>query len=105
VATEYLRFGQAEGGLSDIGQLDQLMRALQFTQKKSDAQVRWAVLNTVALLKLHEDTHTALAQAMQEGASVGRCMKIIEETIDLDKLLPEDVLASASFDFAGEQQM
>ena len=29
VATEYVRFGQAEGGLNDIQQLDGLLRALQ----------------------------------------------------------------------------
>jgi hypothetical protein len=27
--TEYLRFGQAEGGVGDVAQLDQLLRALQ----------------------------------------------------------------------------
>ena len=39
VATEYIVYGQAEGGLSDVSQLDQLMRALQFSQKKADDQV------------------------------------------------------------------
>lgn len=29
VATEYLRFGQAEGGLGDVRQLDALLQALQ----------------------------------------------------------------------------
>jgi hypothetical protein len=29
VVTEYLRFGQAEGGVGDVAQLDQLLRALQ----------------------------------------------------------------------------
>lgn len=29
VVTEYLRFGQAEGGVGDLAQLDRLMRALQ----------------------------------------------------------------------------
>ena len=31
VATEYVRFGQAEGGINDIQQLDGLLRALQVT--------------------------------------------------------------------------
>eukprot|EP00882_Tetradesmus_deserticola_P030488 GHRQ01034256.1.p1 GENE.GHRQ01034256.1~~GHRQ01034256.1.p1 ORF type:complete len:101 (-),score=25.80 GHRQ01034256.1:362-664(-) len=29
VVTEYLRFGQAEGGVGDVAQLDSLLRALQ----------------------------------------------------------------------------
>jgi hypothetical protein len=29
VVTEYLRFGQAEGGLGDVAQLDRLLQALQ----------------------------------------------------------------------------
>ena len=32
VSTEYLVFGQAEGGVADVAQLDQLMRALNFSQ-------------------------------------------------------------------------
>jgi hypothetical protein len=32
VVTEYLRFGQAEGGVGDVAQLDQLLRALQVSQ-------------------------------------------------------------------------
>ncbi|KAI5068103.1 hypothetical protein GOP47_0016448 [Adiantum capillus-veneris] len=39
VATEYLLFGFAEGGLADIQQLDRLMRSLNFTQMKADSQV------------------------------------------------------------------
>lgn len=32
VATEWLRFGRAEGGLEDVRQLDRLLQALRFTQ-------------------------------------------------------------------------
>lgn len=32
VATEWLRFGHAEGGLADVMQLDRLLQALRFTQ-------------------------------------------------------------------------
>lgn len=34
------------------------------------SQVRWAVLNSVALLRQHEKAHTALAAAMQRGETV-----------------------------------
>jgi hypothetical protein len=34
------------------------------------SQVRWAVLNSVALLRTHEKAHSALAAAMQRGETV-----------------------------------
>ncbi|EFN53352.1 hypothetical protein CHLNCDRAFT_25833, partial [Chlorella variabilis] len=78
VATEWLRFGRAEGGLEDVRQLDRLLQALRFTQAKADSQVRWAVLNVVTLLRRHERVHDALAAAMQRGGSVGECIGVIE---------------------------
>ncbi|KAL1554953.1 hypothetical protein AAHA92_15450 [Salvia divinorum] len=86
VATEYLLFGAAEGGLSDINTLDRLLGSLGFTQKKADAQVRWAVLNTILLLRRHERTRAVLAEAMAEGKSVGSCVDMIEKTIDIAEL-------------------
>lgn len=78
VATEWLRFGQAEGGLEDVRSLDSLLQALRFTQAKADAQVRWAVLNVVSLLRRHVDTQDAVAEAMMAGKSVTEIIKIIE---------------------------
>jgi hypothetical protein len=51
---------------------------VQFTQKKADGQVRWAVLNVAALLRRHADVHDQLAAAMASGASVGACVALIE---------------------------
>lgn len=81
VATEWLRFGRAEGGLADVQQLDRLMSALQFTQAKADGQVRWAVLNVVTLLRRHSAVQEALADAMQRGVSVGECIGIVEAAL------------------------
>lgn len=50
-------------------------------QAKADAQVRWAVLNVVTLLRRHEATHDALADAMSRGASVGECIALIEQRL------------------------
>eukprot|EP00240_Pyramimonas_obovata_P005931 CAMPEP_0118935528 /NCGR_PEP_ID=MMETSP1169-20130426/15691_1 /TAXON_ID=36882 /ORGANISM="Pyramimonas obovata, Strain CCMP722" /LENGTH=327 /DNA_ID=CAMNT_0006878577 /DNA_START=241 /DNA_END=1224 /DNA_ORIENTATION=+ len=88
VGIEYLKFGQAEGGMSDVSQLDQLMRGLGFTQKKADDQVRYAVLNTVALLRQNTATHSALAQAMSRGAPVAECIQVIEGSLDFSQLVP-----------------
>ncbi|NP_001233778.2 stress regulated protein [Solanum lycopersicum] len=86
VATEYLLFGYAEGGLSDINQLDALLKSLGFTQKKADSQVRWAVLNTILILRRHEKARSKLAEAMTQGKSVGVCIDIIEKSISDDDL-------------------
>ncbi|GAB4835879.1 hypothetical protein Ancab_000797 [Ancistrocladus abbreviatus] len=91
VATEYLLYGFAEGGLADINKLDVLLKSLGFTQKKADSQVRWAVLNTILLLRRHEDARAKLADAMSAGWSVGDCIGVIEEVID-----DADILFSSS---------
>eukprot|EP00882_Tetradesmus_deserticola_P017448 GHRQ01018690.1.p1 GENE.GHRQ01018690.1~~GHRQ01018690.1.p1 ORF type:complete len:273 (+),score=138.28 GHRQ01018690.1:1053-1871(+) len=97
VVTEYLRFGQAEGGVGDVAQLDSLLRALQFTQKKADGQIRWAVLNVAALLRRHADVHDNLAAAMAAGASVAACVELIEREVAgrADLLAPDAGTGSA----------
>ncbi|KAL8229387.1 hypothetical protein R6Q57_014287 [Mikania cordata] len=82
VATEYLLYGYAEGGLADVNTLDGLLSSLGFTQKKADSQVRWAVLNTILILRRHEQTRALLAEAMSEGKSLGSCIDVIEQNID-----------------------
>ncbi|RRT83418.1 hypothetical protein B296_00017738, partial [Ensete ventricosum] len=62
--------------------LDTLLKSLGFTQKKADSQVRWAVLNTILLLRRHEKARSQLAEAMSLGKSVGSCIDVIENTID-----------------------
>ncbi|KAL6146670.1 hypothetical protein ACLB2K_057348 [Fragaria x ananassa] len=81
VVAEYLLYGYAEGGLADINQLDSLLKSLGFTQKKTDSQVRWSVLNTVLIMRRHEAARAKLAEAMAEGKSVGSCIDTIENTI------------------------
>uniref|UniRef100_A0A7I4DQ59 Uncharacterized protein n=1 Tax=Physcomitrium patens TaxID=3218 RepID=A0A7I4DQ59_PHYPA len=81
VATEYLRYEIAEGGLADILQLDAVLKGLTFTQKKADSQVRWAVLNTVSILRRHFDLQAKLAAAMLAGKSVGECILLIENEL------------------------
>lgn len=82
VATEYLLYGYAEGGLADINKLDLLLNGLGFTQKKADSQVRWSVLNTILILRRHETVRAKLAEAMTAGKSVGSCIETIEDAID-----------------------
>lgn len=67
--------------LTFLGQLDQLLRVLGFSQKKADAQVRWAVLNTVLILRRHSKVQDKLATAMMASLSVGECIQVIEEAL------------------------
>lgn len=73
---------RAEGGLSDVQQLDNLLRALGFTQAKADSEVRWAVLNVVSLLRRYQRVQDALADAMIARSSVVECIAIIEDGFD-----------------------
>ncbi|RZC89768.1 hypothetical protein C5167_035761 [Papaver somniferum] len=86
VATEYLLFGYSEGGLSDIYQLDSLLKSLGFTQNKADSQVRWALLNTILILRRHERVRLELAEAMSSRKSVGYCIDTIENVINVDDI-------------------
>jgi hypothetical protein len=81
---EYIAFGFSEGGVSDVRQLDGMLRALAFTQKKSDSEVRWAVLNTITLLRRHEACVRKLSEKMAAGASVGECVRLIEANLGDD---------------------
>jgi hypothetical protein len=36
----HMTMSQAEGGIGDVAQLDNMLRALNFTQKKADGEVR-----------------------------------------------------------------
>lgn len=86
VATEYVLYGYAEGGLADINQLDSLLNGLGFTQKKANSQVRWSVLNTILLLRRHQEARSQLAKAMMDRRSVGFCINVIENSIPDDDL-------------------
>ena len=82
VCSESLKYGKAEGGLSDIMQLDGMLRALQFNQSKADGEIRWAVLNNITILRRHTDVRDELAMAMDAGKSVGECIQVIEEGLE-----------------------
>ena len=78
VCAEYAKYGNSEGGAADIAQLDQLFNALQFSQKKSDDEVRWATLNTMAIVRRHGGLVDELARMMGTGESTAKLISIIE---------------------------
>ncbi|KAL5998673.1 hypothetical protein ACLOJK_009617 [Asimina triloba] len=66
--------------------LDGLLKSLGFTQKKADSQVRWAVLNTILILRRCEGARSKLAEAMSSGRSVGFCIDTIEKAINSEDI-------------------
>jgi len=82
VAQEYIDHGNSEGGMNDIRQLDDLLMGLGFSQKKADDQVRWAVLNTVFLLRKNQGVIDTLAKAMRAEAPLSECIVQLESTLD-----------------------
>jgi len=80
VAVEYLKFGAAKGGKTDIAQVDNMLQAVGMSQRQGSAQVRWALLNVVEMMRTHLETHEKVAQAMLRSASVGECISIIEDS-------------------------
>jgi hypothetical protein len=74
-----LRLHGTCSGVPRLCQADAALVAVQFTQKKADSEVRWAVLNDVSTLRRHAATHEALAQKMSSDASVSECIACIEE--------------------------
>jgi len=81
IASELVLLEKAEGGRSDLVQLDALLFALRFSPQRASFQVRWAVYNTVSLIRKHEKAVEEVANAMEKGASVQDLIELLEERI------------------------
>lgn len=86
ISAEWVVFSASEGGIEDIRQLESILRATGFTEAKAASQVRWAVLNTVFLLRRHRALHARLTECMETSASVGDCVQLIEEELSRKEL-------------------
>ncbi|MCA6571801.1 MAG: hypothetical protein IM537_09565 [Pseudanabaena sp. M57BS1SP1A06MG] len=69
--------GEIEGGLDDIKRLRQAIANLP----NPIVQERWALLNAKNLLSEHRSALIALAEQMQNGASIEACYKTIEQAL------------------------
>jgi len=81
IASELVLLEKAEGGRSDLVQLDALLFALRFSPQRASFQVRWAVYNTVSLIRKHKETVEEVATAMEKGATVQDLIELLEERI------------------------
>ena len=55
---------------------------LQITEDEGDGLLRWAVLNTLLILRRHGEARLALVDAMTRGRSIGNCIDVIETTLN-----------------------
>lgn len=58
-----------------------MLKWLQFTEDEADILMRWAVLNTLVILRRHGEARSMLVEAMSHGRSIGNCIDIIESTL------------------------
>lgn len=59
-----------------------VLKWLQFTEDEAHTMMRWAVLNTLLILRRHGEARAALVEAMAEGRSIGNCIDMIETNLN-----------------------
>ncbi|CAE7458214.1 unnamed protein product [Symbiodinium natans] len=72
IAAEYITYGQANGGMSDLLQLEALFGALKFDQQQTNVLLRTNVMNTVSILERERKAHDALVDAMGRDSLTSR---------------------------------
>lgn len=84
IAAEAIRYGEAEGGESDVSALLELLTSLQpsWTAEQVQKQARWSVIQSVKLLRQHKRAFDLLAIAMKNGSGLGDCVDIIERNCE-----------------------
>lgn len=81
LVAEYLTYGYSKGHHGDMEKLDMVLKWLQFTEDEADSLTRWAVLNTLLILRRHGKARLALVEAMAHGRSIGNCIDVIESAL------------------------
>lgn len=80
VVGEYVRFGRAEGGFTDLVQLQLLLDLAdrQMSEKDSQGLINWAVIQAYTMIKQNEKALVELMAALERREGVVECMRIIE---------------------------
>lgn len=78
ISSEAMCFQEAEGGASDVTALLNLLTSISWTPDQVQSEARWAVLQSVKLLRHNLSAFDALAEAMQENRPLGDCIDCIE---------------------------
>lgn len=80
VVGEYVRFGRAEGGFTDLVQLQRLLSLADgaMSEKDSKGLINWAVIQAYTLIKQNELALVALMEALERREGVVECIRTIE---------------------------
>ncbi|KAL3537977.1 hypothetical protein ACH5RR_001343 [Cinchona calisaya] len=85
LAAEHLTFGYSELLHSDVEKLDRVLKWLGFCQDEANWRIKWAAMNTVLILRQHNEATSNVAEAMASGRSIGFCIDAIESTLSNGK--------------------
>lgn len=55
---------------------------MEFSKDEANTLIRWAVLNTLLMLRRHGEARSTLVEAMAHGRSIGNCIDMIEPTLN-----------------------
>ena len=79
VVAETLVFGNCRGGGEDIRMAMEILRLSQIPAVDYVGSLRWSVMKSLILLRLHRDSLDELIVAMQEGRTIAECIERIED--------------------------
>jgi hypothetical protein len=80
VCAEILAFGNAEGGIADLNQLNQIFANADpaLTERDIENRIRYSIGFTFTQLRLHLGALDALAEVMDRGGTISECVAAIE---------------------------
>jgi hypothetical protein len=81
MVSETLRFGDSKGGAEDLQFATEILRILKTPNEEKEGALRWAVLKSLLLLRIHRDALDRVADSMRKEASVAICIQTIEDDI------------------------
>jgi hypothetical protein len=79
VVAESLIFGDSRGGADDIRMAMELLHLSRIPTADYEGSLRWAVMKSLVLLRLHRDSLDELICAMHSGNSITECIQRIED--------------------------
>ena len=79
VVAETLVFGDCRGGGDDIRMAMVILQSSRIPSKDYEGSLRWAVMKSLVLLRLHRDSLDALIDGMEKGENIAECIRRIED--------------------------
>lgn len=84
IASEFLSFGKAEGGMADLDQLNEIFNSGMISEKETKNRIRFAMAFCITHLRLNMGALDALADVMERDGSLAECVVAIETFTNSD---------------------